>query len=37
VWHRLGYGRDRVFQFRCTDNCKASILGMAVEATEGKS
>lgn len=37
VWHRLGYGRDRVFQFRCTDNCKASILGMAIEATEGKS
>jgi hypothetical protein len=36
-WDRLGMGRDRVFEFRCTDNAKVSIIGMHVQASEGLS
>lgn len=36
-WDRLGSGRNRVFQFRCSDNCKASIIGMSLNAKAGKS
>lgn len=35
VWHRIGRAKDRVWQFRVTDDCKASIIGMDVEAKEG--
>ena len=34
VWHRLGRAKDRVWKFRVTDDCKASIIGMDVEAKE---
>ena len=36
-WDRCGSGRDRVWQLRCTDNAKVSIMGWAVDATEGAS
>jgi hypothetical protein len=36
-WDRNGHGRDRVWQFRTTDDAKVSIIGMAVEAQEASS
>lgn len=36
-WDRTGHGRDRVWQFRCSDDAKVSILGMAVDAQAGQS
>ena len=34
-WARLGQARDRVWHIRCTADCKASIQGASVAATEG--
>lgn len=36
-WDRNGMARDRVWQFRCSDDCKASIVGIDVETKEGTS
>jgi hypothetical protein len=36
-WDRLGSARNRVFQFRCTDDCKASIMGWNVDKIVGIS
>ena len=36
-WDRLGSARNRVFQFRCTDDCKASIMGWNVDKVVGNS
>lgn len=36
-WSRLGASRDRVWRFRCTDNAKASIIGLSVTAVKGAS
>lgn len=36
-WDRLGSARNRVFQFRCTDDCKASIMGWNVDRVVGIS
>ena len=34
-WDRLGQGRDRVFQYRTSDDAKVSILGVAVKSSKG--
>lgn len=34
-WHNLGRARDRVWNFRVTDNCKFSIIKLSVDAKEG--
>lgn len=36
-WDRIGMSRNRVFQFRCTDDCKASIMGLSIDSKAGKS
>ena len=36
-WDRLGSARNRVFQFRCTDDCKASIMGWSLDKVVGVS
>jgi hypothetical protein len=36
-WDRNGHGRGRVWQFRCTDDAKVSIIGMSVDAQAGQS
>lgn len=36
-WDRLGQGRDRVWQFRTTDNAKVSIIGLAIKSTKGRT
>lgn len=36
-WDNLGSGRNRVFQFRTTDDCKASIMGLSIDSKAGRS
>jgi hypothetical protein len=36
-WHRLGSARDRVWEFRTTDDAKVSLIGMSVKAQGGNS
>jgi hypothetical protein len=36
-WDNLGSGRNRVFQFRCTDDCKASLMGLNIDSKAGRS
>ena len=37
VWDRCGSARDRVWQIKTTDNCRASIVGAAIDAQEGNA
>jgi hypothetical protein len=35
AWHRLGRAKDRVWQFRVTEDCKCAVIGMDVTSREG--
>ncbi|MGL4650853.1 MAG: hypothetical protein ACRC1H_15705, partial [Caldilineaceae bacterium] len=34
TWHRTGRARDRVWQFRCTDDCRFTVNSIAIDMTE---
>jgi len=35
TWHRLGRAKDRVWQWRVTEDCKCAVIGLDVTSREG--